>query len=126
MKFGSWNIQRGLLQKFDAIQHSASFYKLDIFSLSEVELTSDSLPPVIPGFDYFLSNESPCRIIAYAKHSFCAKQIEVPVEIPAIVLETANCTFGFIYSQFTDKAYTHLNKNLTDKERCCRLIDFLQ
>ena len=125
MRFAAWNIQRGLFSKIDGIQHMADLHKLDFFALSEVDLASDFETPLKNEFDCFRSAENPTRVIVYCRNTLKMKQVDYHGEMPAVVIESAQCTFAFVYGEFTAQPYSGLSISLTDKQRCTRIMVFL-
>ena len=104
MRIGSWNIhiQSGnLLSKFDAMEHLISKIELVIFALSESDYPNNMPLPTLEGFDAYSSSESPSRLVVYAKSSLVLKAKSYPSDLPAVVIETNQSTFSFMYSEFT-------------------------
>ena len=124
MRFAAWNIQRGLISKMEAIQHLADIEKLDMFALTEVDFEHDYKLPLEDEFDCFRSPENPSRLVVYCRKSLKMKELIYQGDLPAVVLESSQCSFGFVYSEFTAHAYTNLRINVTDKQRCSKLLDF--
>ena len=127
MKLASWNIQiqsGGLLQKFDAIEHLVSTYGLDIIALSECDYPADMPLPVMDGYDTYRSLEVPTRLIVYVKPRLVVNVCNYTCELPALVVETSQGTYGFLYSPYTNNAYTKDRVLVSDKQRRLKLIDF--
>ena len=69
--------------------------------------------------------EKPSRLVSYTRWSISANVSTYEDGIPGLAIHTAQSSFGFLYSQFTDNAYNQNSNRLSDKERRLRVIDFL-
>ena len=124
MKIAVWNIQRGLPSKIQAIEHLADSSKINIIALTEADSDEDSNVSLC-GYDCFRSPENPARVVVYCLKDLKVKDMEFCGDIPAVVINSAQCSFGFVYGEFTANAYTELRHIVTDKMRCAKLIDFM-
>ena len=81
--------------------------------------------PTLEGFESYSSSESPSRLVVYAKSNLVLKAKSYPGDLPAVVIETNQSTFGFLYSEFTTNAYSKDSATLSDKQRRLKIIDCL-
>ena len=81
--------------------------------------------PALEGFQSYTSSESPSRLVVYAKSGLVLKAKSYPGDPPAVVIETNQSTFGFLYSELTTNAYSKDSATLSDKQRRLKIIDFL-
>ena len=115
----------GLLSKIDEIEHFALSLKVDILAIAEAELPDNSPVPVIENFIASNSSERPSRLVVYVRSDLPVTIQAYSDGLPALMINTAQSSFAFIYSQFTDKAYTWDKCKLTDKDRRIRVMNFL-
>ena len=64
-------------------------------------------------------------LVVYANSSLVLKAKSYLGDLPAVVIETNQSTFGFLYSEFTTNAYSKDSATLSDKQRRLKIIDCL-
>ena len=119
MRIGSWNIHLPsgkLLSKLDAIEHLVSRFELDIVALSEIDYPNNMPMHTLEGFVSYTSSESSSRLLVCEKSSLVQKAKSYPGDLPAVVIETNQSTFAFLYSEFTTNAYSKDSATLSDKQ----------
>ena len=81
--------------------------------------------PLEKDYDCFRSDGNPSRVVVFCKKSLKITNIDYTGELPAVILESSQCSFGFVYGEFTALPYSGLSHPMMDKQRCTRLLDFL-
>ena len=127
MKFGYLNIGRKLIKKIAVIEDILIRKKYDILSIAEIDLDRFSSPPSIQGFTSVVKRNSDglARICLYIRSNLSFDVQPVDGYFPGICIQLAQCTLAAAYCEFTEDAYTKDKRKIGEKERCNRVIDFL-
>ena len=83
-----------------------STYGLDITELTICDFPADIPLPVMDAFDSYRLVEVPTRLVVYVKPHIVENVFTYTSELPALIVETIQGTYGFMYSPFTTNAYT--------------------
>ena len=120
MKIMSLNIQRGFMNKFDQIESFVREEQIDIFILSETDLSEQEYLKNFEGFSIISQSCKKRRIVMGIKNGIDHEVISYPGTLPHVAVQTNQMTVCGIYNDFT------VNKiRLTNSERQERLQSFL-
>jgi len=127
MKFGYLNIGRKLIKKIAVIEDILIRKRYDILSIAEIDLDCFSSPPSIQGFTSVVKRNSDglARICLYIRSNLPFDFQTMDGNFPGICIQLAQCTLAVAYGEFTENAYSMDKRRISEKERCNRVIDFL-
>ena len=127
MKVGYINIGRKLIKKIAIIEQLLISKGLDILGIAEVDLDAFTSPPSIEGFTSIVKRNSDglARICLYIRSNLPFDVQTVDGNFPGICIQLAQCTISVLYNEFTEDAYSTEKKRISEKERCNRLIDYM-
>lgn len=122
MKIAHINICRGLFKKIDIIEKIIHDESLSMLGLSEIDLEQGDPVPGIKGFQAILDEQrEKVRVCLYVEEGIDYEKLDCPVNLPCIVIHTAQMSVGVFYSEFTNQGFI-----LKESERRERLREFFQ